>query len=118
MQFADETIPAMDERIEMVTQLYNAFRSHVAHITENAAQVATGRFQWLSDDEEEREVPAVPANHSIGPRKPLTGVIDVNSVREQLQNFSMELCGTYDFNSFKKITMSNLFSISCLHVIC
>lgn len=97
----------MDERIKMVTQLNNGFRAHVARIAENAAQVATGRFQWLSDDEEEREATAGSARSTFGPKEPIDGVIDVNSVREQLQGLSVELCATDDFHTFENIITSN-----------
>lgn len=74
-------------------------------MAQTPAQHAIGRFLRPPDVEEEPEDPEVPGNSMV---EPIDGVIDVNSVREQLQDFKMEPCGTHDFRNFKDFTMSNL----------
>ncbi|KAH7719612.1 hypothetical protein AAVH_12967 [Aphelenchoides avenae] len=104
----DNIVPAMDEHIEMAQGLYSANKQHVNRMEDNVSKVATGRFRWLSDGEkpdEDQDLIEVPSDSMFAPKPPVEGVIDVDSVREQLADSSIGLCTTDDSRSFTVTTM-------------
>ncbi|KAH7716904.1 hypothetical protein AAVH_15681 [Aphelenchoides avenae] len=106
----DEVLPDLDERIEIVAQtLYSGLKHQVIRMEDIVAKVATGLFNWIPLDKEMHEddretTEALP--DSVAPKSPVDGVIDVDSVREQLADFSAGLCTIDESRGFAKITKS------------
>lgn len=98
----------MDERIEMAQTLYSGLKQQVTRMEDVVAKVATGLFHWTScedGDENDRDMIEVPPN-SIAPKPPVDGVLDVDSVREQLADFSIGVCTTDKSRGFTENTKS------------
>ncbi|KAH7701465.1 hypothetical protein AAVH_31401, partial [Aphelenchoides avenae] len=92
----------------MAQGLYSANKQHVNRTEDNVSKVATGRFQYISEDEQhhnDKDLIEVPSDSMFAPKPPVEGVIDVDSVREQLEDFSIGLCSTDDSRSVTKTTM-------------
>lgn len=107
--FLDNIVPALDERIEMAQSVHNALKQHVNRTEDNVSKVATGDFQWISDDEKDendKDLIEIPPDSMFAPKPPVNGVIDVDSVREQLEDFSIGLCTTDKSRAFTETTMS------------